>query len=336
MNVRELPQNSPAPSTEANAESLLTYRVELAGYCYRMLGSAFDAEDAVQETLERAWRSRDRYRGGSSVRSWLYRIATNICLDQLRGRKRRALPMDIAAPTNSDGVPGQALPEDAWVGPVPNAWVLPEATDPAELAVREETIRLAFVTALQHLSPRERSVLILRDVLAFRASEVADLLETTVPSVNGSLRRARATLATVQQSGDDHTDPGASTRTEQQERLLARYVEAFQSQDFDRLMTILHEEARLSMPPYALWIHSAAHIVDWLHRHAEACSDSRLVVLAVNGSPAYAHYRRNERGEQSAFAIQVLTLGGGRITAIENFLQPELFWRFGLPRTIQT
>nr|WP_276514880.1 sigma-70 family RNA polymerase sigma factor [Nocardia transvalensis] len=309
------------------------HRTELTGYCYRMLGSAFDAEDAVQESLERAWRSRAQFRGESSARSWLYRIATNVCLDHLRARGRRALPMGIGGPATSDGVLGEPLPESVWVQPIPDAWVLTETIDPAELAVREETIRLAFVSALQHLSPRERSVLILRDVLAFRATEVADLLDATVPSVNGSLRRARAALVAAKRLDGDPS-PTIRESDQQTKELLDRYVEAFQRQDFDSLMDILHQEARLSMPPFTLWIQGVHPVLSWFDRHSSACADSRLIPVRANGSPAYAHYRRNDHGVFTAFAIQVLDITDGRIIAIEQFLAPKLFDMFGLPASI--
>ncbi|MBF5000390.1 sigma-70 family RNA polymerase sigma factor [Nocardia sp. BSTN01] len=320
-------------AAKLDPDSLFEYRGELIGYCYRMLGSPFDAEDAVQETLERAWRSRGQFRGESSARGWLYRIATNICFDQLRGRGRRALPMGIGGPTNSDGRLGEPLSESAWLQPVPDAWLTAETNDPADHVARAETVRLAFVSALQHLSPRERSVLILRDVLAFRATEVADLLDTTVPSVNGYLRRARAALIAAKQP-DGGTFPNVGESDRQTQELLERYVKAFQLQDLASLMTILHEEARLSMPPYTLWIQGVHHVLSWFDRHSSTCANSRLVPLRANGSPAYAHYHRNNNGAFTAFAIQVLDITDGRISAIEQFLAPELFELFELPATL--
>src|ERR687886_1450519 len=180
---------------DAGTLDLEGYRGELTGYCYRMLGSAFDADDAVQETLVKAWQAADRFEGRSALRSWLYRIATNVCLDLLRSRQRRALPMDLSGPVPAVTAPKETLPDEAWVLPVPDAEVMPADSDPAERAVLQESIRLAFVAALQHLPPRQRAVLILREVLAWQAAEVAELLDTTVVSVNSALQRARATLA---------------------------------------------------------------------------------------------------------------------------------------------
>ncbi|MGH9036864.1 MAG: RNA polymerase subunit sigma-70, partial [Acidimicrobiia bacterium] len=204
-------------------EDLEQHRRELTGYCYRMLGSLFEAEDAVQETLVRAWKGSDTFEGRSAVRSWLYRIATNVCLDMLRSRQRRALPVDLGPASTADAFKGETRPEHAWVSPVPDTRVLPDDGDPAELAAARETIRLAFITALQHLPARQRAVLILREVLRWQATEVAELLDTSVASVNSALQRARATLATV--------DPDARARTavdSDQRELLARYVAAFE------------------------------------------------------------------------------------------------------------
>ncbi|HET9347428.1 MAG TPA: RNA polymerase subunit sigma-70, partial [Candidatus Limnocylindrales bacterium] len=197
-----------APAAETDIESTLErYRSELTGYCYRMLGSTFEAEDAVQEALLRAWRSFDRFEGRSAVRSWLYRIATNVCLDMLNGRKRRELPVDMGPASSADSRLGDALPEDAWIEPIPDARVTPAGGDPADVAVTRESIRLAFVAALQHLPPRQRAVLILREVLRWHADEVAELLDTSVPSVNSALQRARATLASKQVDDGDPVDP---------------------------------------------------------------------------------------------------------------------------------
>src|SRR6478735_5767488 len=228
---------------------LETYRRELTGYCYRMLGSGFEADDAVQETMVRAWRSLDGFEGRSALRSWLYRIATNVCLDMLRGPQRRALAMDLGPASSADSFHGVTLPEHAWVSPIADSRVLPEDGDPAEMAASRETIRLAFVTALQHLPARQRAVLILREVLRWQASEVAELLDTSVASVNSALQRARATLATR----DLDTSSTASVDEEQQQ-LLARYVDAFERYDMTSLVSLLHEDAIMSMPPYDFWL----------------------------------------------------------------------------------
>ena len=235
--------SGPVTVTEIRLEDLEQYRRELTGYCYRMLGSSFEAEDAVQESLVRAWQASDSFEGRSAARSWLYRIATNVCLDMLRGRQRRARPMDLGGPYTVDDFKGATLPEHAWLQPIPDGRVLPDDGDPAELAASRETIRLAFVAALQHLPARQRAVLILREVLRWQASEVAELLDTSVASVNSALQRARATLTSREISDTSVTRP---VDADQQE-LLARYVEAFESYDIDRLVTLLHEDAVLSL-----------------------------------------------------------------------------------------
>ena len=234
------------------------YRVELTGYCYRMLGSAFEAEDAVQETLIRAWRSIDHFEGRSSLRTWLYRIATNVCLDFLGGRQRRARPMDLGPSVTAPAGPGDTLPENRWLQPIPDGRVLPADDDPAEVAVARETIRLAFVAALQELPPRQRAVLILREVLHWKADEVATLLDTTVASVNSALQRARATLA-----ASDLADAEPTAFDAAQQELLDRYVDAFERYDIDSLVALLHEDATMSMPPYALWLRGPSEIARW-------------------------------------------------------------------------
>ena len=226
------------------------YRRELTAYCYRMLGSAFEADDAVQETLVRAWRSIDTFEGRSSLRSWLYRIASNVCFDQLKGRKRRAMPMDITELGQLRGPVAAPTEESMWIGPIPDDSVVPMHADPAEQAVVRESVRIAFVAALQHLPARQRAVLILREVLKWRANEVAELLDTTVVSVNSALQRARATLS---EQNITSFDAPQKFDAEQQE-LLARYVDAFERFDMDALVLLLHEDATMSMPPYPLWL----------------------------------------------------------------------------------
>ena len=248
------------------------YRSELTGYCYRMLGSAFDAEDAVQETLVRAWRALDRFEGRAALRSWLYRIATNVCLDMLNGRQRRALPMDMGPASTADSTLGPTLSDGAWVEPMPDARLEPTGGDPAELAVARESIRLAFVAALQHLPPRQRAVLILREVLSWHASEVAELLETSVASVNSALQRARATLATSDVDGTS-SDP----LDDEKNALLARYVDAFERYDMDSLTSLLHEDASWSMPPYELWLQTHLDVVRWCLGPGIGCRGSRLI-----------------------------------------------------------
>jgi RNA polymerase sigma-70 factor (ECF subfamily) len=320
-----------APSTEAVEGQLETHRRELTGYCYRMLGSGFEAEDAVQETMVRAWRGIDRFEGRSAVRSWLYRIATNVCLDMLRGPQRRARPMDLGPASTAESYLAPGLPEHMWVQPVPDGWVVSDTGDPAELAASRETIRLAFVAALQLLPPRQRAVLILREVLRWHADEVAELLETSVASVNSSLQRARSTLA-VQDL--DATQP---TRVDsEQEDLLARYVDAFERYDVDSLVSILHEDVIQSMPPYALWLRGPREVGNWMLGQGAGCRGSRLLATAANGCAAFGSYRPAGPSAHEPFAIQVVEVSEGHISGLHNFLYPELFAAFGLPSRLES
>lgn len=321
------PPVSPAGRSELERQ-LETHRRELAGYCYRMLGSTFETDDAVQETMVRGWRALDRFDGRSSLRTWLYRIATNVCLDLLNGRKRRALPMDFgpASPPIASSL-GQPTAESVWIQPILDSGVLPTTADPAELAVGRDTIRLAFIAALQHLPPRQRAVLILREVLRWSALEVAELLDTTVASVNSVLQRARATLATVGPGSDDRFEP----MDDAQKGLLARYVSAFTAYDIDALVALLHEDATASMPPFPLWLQGSSDIGAWHVGPGITCRHSMLVPIEVNGSPGYAHYRPGPAGLEP-FGIQVLELTGDRISRITYFLDTDLFPRFGLPQ----
>ncbi|TDD25107.1 sigma-70 family RNA polymerase sigma factor [Nonomuraea diastatica] len=294
-------------------EELEHHRVALTGYCYRMLGSGFEAEDAVQETFVRAWRTYDPARGG--LRPWLFHLATNVCFDMLRGPQRRARAMDLGPAATPGDALGEPLPESRWVQPVPDARVL----DPAELAVTRETIRLAFVAALQHLPPRQRAVLILRDVLKWSAAETATLLSTTVASVNSTLQRARAKLPPAGEA-DETVD----------ESLLARYVSAFERYDVTALVALLHEDATSSMPPFAWWLRGREHIRTVLTAAAASgdapCAGSRLLPARANGSPAFGQYLNGE-----PFALVVLDVAGGRIAGETTYLDPGLFPFFGLP-----
>lgn len=315
--------------TAVDPQVLEQYRRELTGFTYRMLGSAFEAEDAVQETLVRAWRSADGFEGRSSVRSWLYRIATNVCLDMLRGRKRRARPMDLGpASLPEERFLGAPDPEHPWTTPVPDAWVLPAGGDAGEIAEARESVRLAFVAALQHLPSRQRAVLILREVLRWRASEVAELLGTSVAAVNSALQRARATMATARDE-----EPAAPTVTAMHHgELLARYVDAFERYDVATLVTLLHDDAVQSMPPYAMWIRGAANIGRWFLGPGIGCKGSRLLPTAANGSPAFGQYRVDPAGGHAPWALQVLEISGDRIAGFHAFLDTErLFEAFGLP-----
>ena len=306
-------------------QTLEQYRTELTAYCYRMLGSAFEAEDAVQETLIRAWRGIDRFEGRAALRSWLYRIATNVCLDMLSARERRARPMDLGPAQTADSALGEPLSEVTWIEPIPDDHVL--SGDPAEQAETRETIRLAFIAALQHLPPRQRAVLILREVLRWKASEVAELLDTSVPSVNSALQRARSALAAT----EVETTP-ARPMDEEQRALLARYVDAFERYDMDSLTALLREDATWSMPPYALWLQTHLDVRKWCLGPGIACRGSRLIPTVANGSPAFGQYKPSPSGGLEPWSLQVLEISGDRISGITFFLDTaRWFPLFDLP-----
>ncbi len=308
-------------------EDLEHYRRELTGYCYRMLGSGFDAEDAVQETMVRAWRAADRFEGRSSVRSWMYRIATNVCLDLLRGSQRRARPMELGpsrppVPSSLESV----LPDGAWISPIADKRVLPVEADPADVAAARDTVRLAFVAALQHLPPRQRAALILCEVLRWPVAEAAELMDTSTAAVNSSLQRARATMSSLDLG--EHTaalDPD-------QEELLACYVDAFERYDIERLVTLLHDDAVQSMPPYAMWLQGSADIGAFMLGPGHGCRGSRLVPTEANGLPAFGHYKPDPAGGLAPWALVVLETSGPRVKGIHSFLEADrLFPSFGLP-----
>ncbi|MGW0284766.1 sigma-70 family RNA polymerase sigma factor [Streptomyces sp. NPDC003236] len=311
--------------------ALEKYRTELTGYCYRMLGSSFEAEDAVQDTLVRAWRSYDKFEGRSSLRSWLYRIATNVCLDMLTAGNKRARPMDLTDSTPLARAALSPRPDNTWLEPMPDARVLPTVEDPAEAAVAKESVRLAFMAALQQLPPKQRAVLILREVLAWRASEVAELLGTTVASVNSALQRARATLA----ERDSGADAGAVSDPldEEQRRLLDRYVKAFEGYDMTALTALLHEDAVMTMPPFDLWLRGPADITGFMSTLGASCAGSRLLPVRANGLPGFAHYKPDEeKGGFTPWAVQVLEVSDGRITGFHCFLDTaRWFPLFDLP-----
>ena len=304
------------------------HRTELTAYCYRMLGSAFEAEDAVQETMIRAWRGFDRFEGRAALRSWLYRIATNVCLDMLKGSQRRARPVDLGPARAADSPLGEALPETTWLEPIPDGRVIPAEGDPAELAEMRESIRLAFVAALQHLPPRQRAVLILREVLKWRADEVAELLESSVASVNSALQRARAAIA----ASDIKSGEQAAPMDQDQQALLGRYVSAFESYDMDSLTALLQEDATWSMPPYELWLQTHLDIRKWCLGPGIACKGSRLIPTIANGAPAFGQYKPAPNGGHEPWSLQVLEISGGAITGICFFLDTESYFPlFGLP-----
>ncbi len=313
-------------------QDLEQHRRALTGYCYRLLGSGFEAEDAVQETMVRAWRSIDSFEGRSALRSWLFRIATNVCLDMLRSRQRRARPMDMGPAHTVESFHGAMLPEHAWVQPMPDSRVLPPEGDPASLVESRETVRLAFVAALQHLPARQRAVLILREVLRWQASEVAELLETTVASVNSALQRARATLASANVGCDGASSAAAAgDMTADQRELIARYVDAFERYDIESLVTLLHDDAIMSMPPYDFWLAGPEDMAKWFLGPGCGCRGSRLVPIAVNGCFGFGSYRVDPEGGHQAFAIQVIEISGDRIVGHHNFVDADLFPAFGLP-----
>ena len=322
MSIREA---GPAPT------DLEPFRRELTGYCYRMLGSGFEAEDAVQEAMLRAWRHGDSFEGRSSLRSWLYRIATNVCIDMQRNVQRRARPMEMgpSSPPIESNL-GPLHPEATWVTPIPDASVAPEGADPAEVVYYRESIRLAFVTALQHLPARQRAALILCEVLRWPVSEAAELLDTSVPAINSALQRARSTLRAL--PAEDRPEQLDDADSE----LLARYVDAFERYDIDRLVTLLREDAVQSMPPFAMWIQGAADIGRFMVEPGPSqCRGSRLLATSANGCPAFGQYKPDPNGGYTPWALQVLEISAGQITGMQfflAFLEPaRLFPAFGLP-----
>jgi RNA polymerase sigma-70 factor, ECF subfamily len=303
------------------------YRTELTAYAYRMLGTGFEAEDAVQEAFLRAWRSYETFEGRSSLRSWLYSITTNVCLDMLTGKERRARPMELTPARSADTPLPDPLGEATWLLPMPDDRIVPADGDPAELAESRESVRLAFVAALQHLPPKQRAVLILREVLRWKASEVAELLETTVASVNSALQRARAKLEAA-----DLTSETLRPMDEEQRALLARYVDAFERYDMGSLTALLREDATWSMPPHDLWLQTHHDIVAWCLGPGIGCKGSRLLPVEANGSPGFGQYKPAPDGGLEPWSLQVLEISNGRIAGISFFLDTErLFPLFGLP-----
>ena len=326
-----LMQDSSTTDRPGSAEverELEAHRPELTGYCYRMLASPFEAEDAVQETFIRAWRAHDRFEGRSSLRSWLYRIATNVCLDMLSGRERRARPMDLGPAVEPDAANLNVLSEATWVQPAPDGLLVPEG-DPADVAVARESIKLAFIAALQHLPAKQRASLILCDVLRWKASEVAELLDTSVASVTSALQRARATLAAADAAPGDPRPPLDAANRE----LLARYVEAFERYDMTALTSLIQEDASQSMPPYDMWLRGRDDILTWWFGPGIGCQGSRVIPApGACGSPAFGQYKPDPNGGHEPWALQVLEISGGRIVEFTFFLDTDtLFPLFGLP-----
>ncbi|HTX31284.1 MAG TPA: sigma-70 family RNA polymerase sigma factor [Solirubrobacteraceae bacterium] len=316
----------------APEQQLEHHRRELTGYCYRMLGSPFEAEDAVQETMLRAWRGLERFEGRAALRSWLYRIATNVCLDALEGRAKRARPMDLGPAAEPVEASLHLQPEVTWVEPIPMGLVSPD--DPAAVAEERETLRLAFIAALQHLPPRQRAALILCEVLRWKASEAAELLETSVASINSALQRARATL---DETGAATSDPLPQMDAANQE-LLARYVEAFQAYDIDLLTAVIREDAIQSMPPFDLWLQGRDDVLAWFFGPGAGCSGSRLIAVeSANGLPAFGQYKPSESGSGfDPWALNVVRLGEGGVAELTFFLDTgRLFPLFGLPPRLE-
>jgi RNA polymerase sigma-70 factor (ECF subfamily) len=323
--------SSPSSVARRDVERTLeSHRRELTGFCYRMLGAGSEAEDAVQETMVRAWRAIDGFEGRSSLRSWLYRIANNVCVDMVRSPQRRARPMEMGPSRSTADVElGAPLPETTFVQPIADERVIDLDGDPADVAAARESIRLAFVAALQHLPARQRSVLILCEVLRWQASEVAELLDTSVASINSALQRARATLAATQ---GEPLDPTVSP---DQQELLAQYVDAFKRYDIPALVTLLRDDVVLSMPPYALWLEGTDNLVGWFLGQGHGCSGSKVIPISVNGTAGFGSYRMTRPGLWEPFAIQVIEVAGGKIVGHHNFLYPEQFADFGLPPRIE-
>ena len=320
---------APAPGSPELEAQLELYRRELTAHAYRMLGATFEAEDAVQDALLRAWRNYEGFEGRSALRSWLYRITTNVCLDMLNSSQRRARPMDLGPAQPADpALLGDPSPEVTWIEPIPDGRVIPSGGDPAEVAELRDSIRLAFIAALQHLPPQQRAVLILREVLRWKAQEVAELLDTSVASVNSALQRARSS---IEARGIQRTDH-AQEMDEQQKALLARYVDAFERYDMDSLTSLLREDATWNMPPYDLWLQTHEDIVKWCLGPGIGCQGSRLIPTVANGSPAFGQYKPDPEGGLAPWSLQVLEISDGEIVGITFFLDTQRFFpMFGLP-----
>lgn len=314
----------------ADIAYLEAHRTALTGHCYRMLGSAFDADDAVQETMIRAWRNLHQFDGRASLRTWLYRIATNVCLDELESRGRRARPIEEGV-ASSGNPPVDALtqrPASYWIDPIPDARALPQEADPSERAILRQSIRLAFIAALQNLTPKQRAVLLMVEVLGFSAAEAADALESSVASVNSALQRARSVLGRRQQE-----EP--AELSESQRAMLRCYVAAFESYDIEALTALMRQDATFCMPPYSLWLKGPDDVRTWMLGLGCGCRGSRLLPTKACGWPAFAQYRPNPEGGHKAWPLIVLELSGDRITGVNSFLDTEsVFPRFDFPMTL--
>ncbi len=324
--VVTLPMKTPV------AADLEPYRKQLTGYCYRMLGSASEAEDAVQETMIKAWRNLDRFEGRASLKSWLYRIATNVCLDMVQGPQRRARPMDLGPASSADSNLGAPAGEATWLQPVPDGLVLSGEGDPAEVAAERETIKLAFVATLQHLPSRQRAVLILREVLRWQATEVAELLGTTVASVNSALQRARATLESIDPEALSSRPIGADHQA-----LLDNFLAAFEAYDVSSIVTLLRDDVEFSMPPFQLWLERPEEVAKFLMGQGIECKGSKLLPVQANGQPAFACYHPAKDGDGYApWCLQIFDIEGDKIAGWHNYLSLDhtLFPLFGLPERL--
>lgn len=316
-------------------------RPSLTGYCYRMLGSGFEAEDATQETLLRAWRRSDTLAEPGALKSWLFTIATNVCLDQIDARKRRARPVDLADPGTAETPVGAPLPETTWVLPIASGQVADPDADPQDQATEREALRLAFVAALQHLPARQRVVLVLREVLRWSAKEVADVLDSSVASVNSALQRARATLDELDL---EDSDAPARPSTEDEQRLLEQYLEAFAEYDIDRIVALLRYDVVFDMPPLPLWVRGPQEVGTFMLGQGAACRGSKLIATSANGLPAFASYKPDpESGAWLPWSVTLLEaqVGDGAaaptVSGVHNFLapfMPNLFASFGLPERL--
>ena len=318
-------RGAPARKAQPQFRDLEQHREELMAYCYRMLGSPFDAEDAVQDAFEHAWKSRTRFEGRAALRPWLYRIATNVCLDMLRGRKRRLRPMDLGPAHPPTLENANVLPQSTWIEPLPT-WI---EGDPEDIAVERESVRLAFVAALQRLSARQRAVLILREVVRLQAAEVARVLDMTVASVNSALQRARSSLSRTGVSASDRPQP----LTHADRQLLRRYVSAFERYDMEALTSLIREDAAQSMPPFDIWLKGREDILAWWVGPGAGCRGSRVFpTVSANGAPAFAQYKPSTSGGYEPWALQVLELEDRRIVEFTFFLDTaRVFPLFGAP-----
>ena len=318
-------------STTLDSSQLEKHRAALTGHCYRMLGSPEEADDAVQETFVRAWRNLDRFEQRSSLKTWLYSIATRVCLDAIADRARRIRPMD-RGPVGTVHDELRTLPAAEYIEPIPESEVVPVDASPAERAILRQSIRLAFMAALQHLPARQRAALLLMEVLGCSAVEVAATLDMSVPAVNSAIQRARATLE-ARQLQEDAVAAGADDA-----ELVHRYVDAFERYDMDALTRLLHEDVIMSMPPYAIWLRGPQAVRDWMLGRGIGCRASRMLATSAtaNGAPTFGQFRNSGPGKGfHAWGLVVLELGGGRVTGINTFLDTEkLFPRFGLPLTL--